>query len=246
MKQLRIVTLECPYDNWSDPAVREMFGKIVELKLKGFQREYPYGILPVDGTDFFCTHLLVCEESDNGELLPVMGYKSITLRRCKIHQAAFPLVALMKSVGSPEHVSAVQMRVENCEREGQELAYIAGWTIDPRVRHDQELTAKLNDVFKAIEVLQHSDSNTQVMTLGTLRFHVDRICCFWGFAPISCNGEPLQPVNIPYAFGERVVVFHLKEFTDIARAFARKYKAMWDQRIVLGGDKAAERIKTAA
>ena len=99
VKELRpyqLVILDCPYDTWDSQETRELFVKVVGLKLKGYLMSYPYGTLPVDTNDFVGTHHLICEKLD-GQWVPVMGYKSITLSRCKQHQLTISPVGISSS-----------------------------------------------------------------------------------------------------------------------------------------------------
>jgi hypothetical protein len=99
---LQIVVLESPYDNMNDPLVRDLFSKIVQLKIEGYRLVYPYGVLPVDSYDFIATHHLVCREI-NGSYQVLMGVKYITLKKCLTHNLPFPGIALLRTAKAVSH-----------------------------------------------------------------------------------------------------------------------------------------------
>ena len=51
-RNIRLVVIDCPYESWHAPFPRELFAKMVDLKLRGFKSHYSHGVLPLDTTDF--------------------------------------------------------------------------------------------------------------------------------------------------------------------------------------------------
>jgi hypothetical protein len=98
-KQLRVVVLESPYDTWELPQVEKIFSDMIGIKLRGYGRQYPYGVLPVDGADLISTHLLLC---DKDSLQPIMGIRWTSLNKCRAHYITFPALSLVQQAGAPD------------------------------------------------------------------------------------------------------------------------------------------------
>ena len=95
---LKIVTIEPLYDNWNNFLARDLFGQIVDVKLKGFGAHYPYGVMPIDTSDFISTHHLICQERD-GELEVLSAFKTVDLNKAITHNLTFPALSLVKLAG---------------------------------------------------------------------------------------------------------------------------------------------------
>jgi hypothetical protein len=232
LESLRLVVLDCPYETWNDPPVREWFGKMVALKLMGYQKEYPWGILPLDGSDFIGTHLMVCEERE-GQLLPLLAYKSISLGRCRIHQSTFPVLGLAMGCRSERHVAALEAILARHEADPSRLSYDGSWTIHPEARRDQQRTTLLREIMQAVHVLHHERRGTQeFLSLGAVRFKVEQFLGFWGYRPILDLSGVMDPLRLHAYFNEKVMMMHLVgEFSPAARALAEKYRSLWGSRI---------------
>ena len=61
-RRLRFVILDCIREIWSLPEVRTLFQNIITLKLEGYAATYPDTLIPLDKSDFYGTHVLVCTE----------------------------------------------------------------------------------------------------------------------------------------------------------------------------------------
>jgi hypothetical protein len=230
---LRIIILECPYDTWGDPLTRDLFSKLVHLKIAGYQQEYEYGVLPVDTTDFIATHQLVCRETPEG-FIPLTGYKSTTLERVKKHGLTFPGLGLVRSAQAQKHEKAVTQIIERCERENKSLAYTSTWTMDPSVKNNRELRMKLRDIFEAMYVLFHLEQQiSEILVGGTLRFKTEALFEFWGHHFLQLGREILPPIYVPHLLDEKVVVMHLKKFSEAAIKKVEPFRFMWNQKMTI-------------
>src|SRR4051794_39986792 len=88
-KKIKVVVVDNFYDTLNSKWVQNFFGVLADFKIKSYQKEYPYGVLPFSGHDLVGIHLLLCEE-ENGEIKPLMGYKLITYNQCKKFYLDFP------------------------------------------------------------------------------------------------------------------------------------------------------------
>ncbi len=229
-----MVTLECPYDNWNNPELVSMFGKMVGLKLRGYRKEYAYGVLPVDTTDFLAAHHLVCAERE-GELVPYLGYKVITNRRCRMHNVTFPLVALLQASGATRHASAVSEILEKAEANRQSVSYASSWTAAPEVRGDTMFSSILNRYVMAYLVLHEQAEPVDVkLACGVPSQKTDRYLIRTGFQRLTDENGEMPVFQQASLKGEDVVVLRCDRYSDEAQRVASRYAKAWENRVVLG------------
>lgn len=237
---LKIVVLECPYDSWDISPTQEMFGKMVSMKLGGFRARHPYGVMPVDAYDYVAIHQLVCEQTPEG-LRILMGYKTVSYERCKIHRLAFPMLSVFSGAHAPEHEAAVRSIIDRCEADGIQLAYTGSWTIDPDARRDPELAGRLRSIFEAMYVFCPQTYGFREIVCGCVpRLKTDVLLEEWGQKRFCKDGKPLPPVSVRHLQGDEVVLMHLeKDFSPAVKARVERWRGLWDERIVVGAPRPA-------
>lgn len=249
MKNLRFVLLKSAYDCWKNPLTQDLLMQTINLKLQGYGREYAYGTLPIDTFDFVGTQHLVCQEEANGKLSVIMGYKTSTLKRSRLHNLTFHGLAILENSGATEHAAAVRKILADCERSETEISYDGSWTMAPAAHQDRDLARHLKEVMAAIQVFYHEQEGVnQIIGFGMLRFKTDQYFKNLGYQAVCGNdGQPLPPFRMSTLQHEPAVLLHLTRFTDIARARAAKLESIWSNRLVIDvQDAAAERIFKAA
>lgn len=233
--KLTVVVIENAWENWSDPKVRDLFMKAIGLKQMGYGKEYPSSVISVDGTDFFASHHLVCKESESGDLVPLMGYRSVPFSRAKYFHYPFGGTALVRAANAPEHEASIANILEHAAWRRHEISYDSSWTILPEIRRDRELTGKLQEIMKAIHVLYHTTGGPQEVVAGAvMKFKMDRYYHYWGYGEIQNNGRKLPGLLHPFFEGAEIVVFHAQQFSTQAIADAERYRSMWEERIIVG------------
>lgn len=233
IKNLRLVIMDRPYDTWDNVKTQSLFLKTVSLKLKNYLGEYPYGVLPVDTCDFIGTHHLICQEF-NGELMPLMGYKSTTLSRSKQHNITFPALAILQSSGALQHAQEVQKILNRCETQDTEISYDGSWTIAQSVRQNREFADELKKTMMAIQVHYHiRDKIPEMVGFGMIRFKTNRYFEEMGYKQFTCEGTPLPPVKMSTLQNEPAILLHLQKFSDTALALADQYSYLWDNRLII-------------
>src|SRR4051794_13077167 len=105
---LKLAVINCPYDNWDNSSVRDLFCRIIGLKLAGYRGKHPYGALPLDTTDFVATHVAIGIDEGLQGFRPIMAYKTVTQERCKIHNLPFPALTLARASGGDAHARKVE------------------------------------------------------------------------------------------------------------------------------------------
>lgn len=227
INNIHLVELDCPYDSWDEPKTKDLFHKAVSLKIRGYQAEYPYGVLPIDTSDFVGVHHLVCEERSDG-LQPIMAYRTITSSRCKAHRMGFPPLTLMQLLKLPSHEIAIRNLLVEVEAANRVVGYASSLTIDPNYRGDP----LLKEILKATHVLYHREAGIRhVVGGGVLRFKVDSLYSFWGYDRLSYENIELPPVEVPFVMNEVTGFFVLRDFSQQSLDFAEQYRALWNRRV---------------
>lgn len=242
--RLRIVVLNAPYDTLKEPAARRALGDTLALKLEGYRRVYPYGVLPVDSYDLISTHHLVCEEDRDG-FHPIMAYRSVTLERCRIHGLAFPGLAVLRSSGAEKHERVLSGLLEKLACDPSLISYGSSWTISPRIPSGSEMRKILKDLMTAMLVTYEEETGTRErFSCGVPTVKSDRYFEGVGYTRVLDSGEtgaPLPPFAQASLVGEEAVLLRCSKFSDAARSLAGRYRELWLDRVVIGsGAEAAE------
>jgi hypothetical protein len=231
LERLRLVVMESPYDCWDNPLVEPLYAKMVGLKLRGYGRVFPYGVLAADTTDLISDHLLLCEETPQG-LVPLFGNKSVPLNKCEIHHLPFPGISVPEESGAHEHVEAVKHIIANAKKLGHDLRYAGSMTIDPKESGNKEWSKILRELFTTIYFNYYQSlKNAEILAGATIRFKVDSYTDWLGHKRLELNGKTLGPVHVAHLANEPVVWTHLTEFSFEARRTAKKWESMWLNRI---------------
>lgn len=231
VNRLRLVVMESPYDSWDHPLTEPLFAKMVGLKLKGYGRVFPYGVLAADTTDLISDHLLVCEETETG-LRPLFGNKSVPLKKCELHHLPFSGISVVEEAGASEHVEVMRQIILDAKQTDADLRYAGSMTIDPSETGNKEWSTILRELFTTIYVrFYQSLPKAEVIAGATLRFKIEAYTKWLGHQQLEKDGKVLPPIRIAHLANEPVVWTHLREFSPEAQAIAKKWEKMWDNRI---------------
>lgn len=226
--KIKIVLLSNPVSTWDDPLTRDLFFQLISLKLKGYGRSYPDGVIAVDSVDFIADHLLLCEERRDGGLRVLMGYKSVLQSRCEHYHFPFPALPLLKSSKADQYIPKIEKILADAKKRGEELAYSSSWTIDEHAQQNRELNRYLRKLFTTMIVGYHRDHNIpQWMTCGVVRFRTDEYFNFLG-------GQALTDAFAQYSLeGEPVRMFHIAQHSEQALASAAENEHVWKNRLYI-------------
>lgn len=234
MENLKIVVLESPYDTWNDPITGNLLKDLIGFKLRGYGRLYPYGIMPVDGTDLISTHLLTCRLRADGSLCPIMGVRFTSLKKCRLHYTNFPGMSLVQQANSPEHIEALEKIISEVDTRNADLFYEGSFTIDPMERETKERSIFFRELLTLMYVSYQKETNySELMGGGTIRFKMEKWLASLGHTPFTKNNIELGPIKVKHLAGEQVLVMHLKEFSFEALRITKKWQHLWDDRLVI-------------
>jgi hypothetical protein len=246
--QLQLVILDCPVDAWEEPGADQAFHRMVRLKLRGYASgEYPYGVIPVDATDFVGTHILFCRRDADG-LTPLMGYKSITYGRCRTFGMKFPPLAIAEGAGSFAHQRDIRARMERWDAEPDALRYCSSYTIEPSMRRDRAFISGLKELLGGMQVHFLRDMGTRdSMLCGVVKFKVDKMFVSWGYKGLAEGGRELPTMHQASLQGTEVKMLSLPDgFLDVVHGWAERVRPLWENRITLARPPAAAATKKAA
>ncbi|MGZ3770221.1 MAG: hypothetical protein ACXVCP_11380 [Bdellovibrio sp.] len=244
LNNFQLVIVECPYEIWDNPLVQTIFLKMVALKRQGYGNNYDKNVLPVDTSDFIGTHVLLCIKDIDGTWKPIMGYKSISLKKCQEYNLTFPGLNLVYSAKMPQHIQAVENIVRRCIDQQQGLAYCGSWTIDVEFKKNYYQNHK--DLTDATTVfyfaLKNQQNINEIVLGGTLRFHTEKIFSNWGCKPISLNEQELPPIKVAHLAEEAVIVMHTSADSPVSTiATEKKWHKIWKDRIHLRPQNTADK-----
>jgi hypothetical protein len=212
------------------------------MKLQGYGKNHAEGVTSLDGSDFFGTHLLICRSNEHGQLEPLMGYKSISLKRSQYFHMAFPGLATLKAGGAERFVPALNEIISNAERKGRDISFDSGWTKSPKI--DKEFSKYLREIITTIGTLYHLESPVKEwLTCGIFRFKTDEYFKYLGAEVFT------EPFGLASSADEKTVMLHLKEPSRQSIIDAEKHRALWNARIEITEksiERVAETLKKAA
>lgn len=238
-KKIHFVILKKPYDTFSDSVeTRDFLGKVFKLKLDGYTKYYPYGILPISDVDFMADHLVVCHEI-NGELIPVSGVKSIRYSTCSSFNVPFPAINHLFDSQSdlfPVHKEAIKNWSNQLTQKGEDFVYFGSWTMSPFLsKEDRSIVRDLNFAiicfFHRHERIRNLINATS--TTNSVHIHEEKM----GFNYLQDkNGKELGTFQAHNFAGKPFALMHITgdDFLDDYIRSIDKFKSLWDNRKVIG------------
>ncbi len=227
-RSLRIAILENPLATWDQELTRSLFCKIVALKRSGYGSEHNEGVMPLDASDFFGTHLMVCKESSSGELVPIIAYKSVTLERCDHYRMTFPALTVLQT--SRSDASRLLELMERSRKEGFGLSYDSSWTMDVDTRKDRANSASYRSLVTTIGVTYHLQKGLdQWLAAGIKRFKTDAYFSWMGGVPIGSEFKFFGLYDDPAA------MIHVPHTSEAALKVAEANADLWERRLVISG-----------
>ena len=246
-QDFQLVILDSPYETWDNPWTASLFNKMIALKRLGYGLHYPHGVLPVDTTDFLATHALLCRYDADNSLQPVMGYKTISLEKCRQYNLKFPGLSLVQNAQMPQHAKVVEDIIQRCEHENKNLAYLGSWTVDPHYKNQPGPKENLREAFLAFYRLLYMEQKiSEVLIGGTLRFGTEKIFAALGHSPLTLNGVELSPIHVAHLTKEPVLVMHSTNFTEASQLAIKKWNEVWNNRILIDVANSQSNQKRAA
>lgn len=242
-KKFRVVIINSPIDILDNDLCATMLGKTLQMKHLGYKTTYGEKVLPMDKSDFFSTHIIFCEEN-NDQLIPIIAYKSTSYDRCLYYSFEFPALTLMKSDGHPSCVDKIDNILSSIENPSM-ISFDSSWAqnLEYRFNPNSEIKKCLREITMMFAVKHHEEFNIpHMMACGVVKVKTDQF-----FLKIGLNKLNEHALFKQKNLGdEDVVIFYNNEFSFEALSMAKKYKTLWDNKLVIDGASLKSRIRKAA
>lgn len=140
LEKYNIIIIYNTYDLYDkDAKVRQYLSDTWSMKLRGYQKYFPYGVLPIDHYDFLCHHILIQDRKTKKILL---GCKSITQANCDLYGYQMPIKEHLighNILKYEKHIKSIEDWIKSCQNRGQDFGYSCGFTIDPDLKKEEKL-----------------------------------------------------------------------------------------------------------
>lgn len=235
----KFVLLRSPYELMEHELVQKLYPQVIKLKTTGYRQEYDHHVLPFDSSDFIASHLLMCEKTANG-LVPVLGLKSVTLKKCDDHRIGFPMLGMMEGLQPTiQHRETILKMMEQYRASGtsEKLAYNGSFTILPQLREDKVLMKHLWDVTFSLITNYYIDYGIpHVIAVCATKFNVHKKKEKLGWNYIQSGEGTLEEYNCKALFGASLVPMELFNVKEKSKESSEKFKDMWDDRLILDAE----------
>ena len=234
--KLQLVILKSFYDCMDNEAAKVLFPKLIDLKIKGYQKEYPYGVLPFDTSDFIATHIILCS-TENEEIIPIMGMKSITHDTCKKHRIPFPMYNIIDKSNLTRHKEAIDKMLNSFEAQGRshDVAYNGSYTVAPFVREDRSFSKECFGIASLSLIKYYQEAQIdKVIAICSTKFKIDRYKKSIGWDYLKWNNEELPDFDCYSLFGEKFVIMDWKvQNAAKSKELEESFGHLWKNRIVI-------------
>jgi hypothetical protein len=242
-RKLKVVVLDQPVFTLDDPFCATILGQALKMKRDSYSMSYHDDILPMDKSDFFGTHIILCEEINN-QYTPIFAYKSVTLDRCLQYNFEFPIYTIMKTDCH-----------EKCKVDIQNIIDIAGDSssvsydshlaknLDYRLNGDADLKNAIQEIIMMVIVKHHEEFKIpHMINLGVVKVQTDKFFLRLGQTKINEYAD----LKLTCLNNEDCVLFYSNSFSIEANQMAWKYKKLWDNKLVVDGLRAKRNFRRAA
>ena len=236
VERTRLVVLECPWENWENPLVRDMFAKMALLKKRGYGPHWGKGMMPVDSTDLVGDHVIACYEDEEGELHPFTAGRSIDEQKCReYHQNYPPMDYFAEDEKMKGFVDVTNKAIADLEIQNGKVSYYSSWTIDPAFRKlDRRVVQYSKDLYSALTYFYHKDYNiSKFFCFAVLNFNTDKFFGAWGCERVTQNDEVLPNITVPRYSDYELAYMKLENFSSELQSLAAGYSHLWDSRVVM-------------
>lgn len=224
----RVVVLENPGLNWTE-TVQILFSKIAKLKIDGYQYEYGLNVMPINSYDFFGTHLVLCEETDN-DLNPLAIAKISKYSVSKYFNYGFQPIELAFKGGNNNLANEVERILNDSMKKYGEITYDSSWTVRPDMRNHKINTIILR-IMLSIWTNYHIDNSiSEFIISATLKVGTEKMFIASGCIPLT-NNPYYKLIEID---NQKAMMFRSGEFSNMILANARKYRDLWANRMIYG------------
>lgn len=235
-RNYQFVLIRSPHEVIHHDLVSSIFPKVINFKTEGYRQEYGEFVLPFDSSDFVATHLLLCEKDARG-LNPVLGFKSVTLKKCDEYRIPFPMLGMVESSHPNQEYKDVVLHLMNEYRgrgDSGNFAYNGSFTILPRLRQDKLLMKHLWEItFSLLTNYYIEYEINHVIAICATKFNVHKKKAELGWNFVEGQNGILSAYNCRTLFDTSFIPMELKDVKEKSDLASSKFKDMWEGRLTL-------------
>lgn len=235
-KKFKFVVVKAMNEIFNYDEVRDIMPKIFEFKTEGYRAEYPDEVLPYDTSDFISSHILLCEDGSRG-LVPVMGFKSVTLEKCHKHRINFPVFGMLNPEDESKITKQTLEEIVNSylfTNSSTKLAYNGSFTVSPSIRKDKDLMKHFWDIGFSMFANYYIDEKIDhTLAVCATKFNVHKKKQEMGWNFIMKDGVQLPEYECPSLFGAKLIPMEITDISVKCKEQSKKFKQMWEERIII-------------
>ncbi len=220
----RFVVIDEPIHVY-DPKACKLWQETLWAKEKGYRNAYKSNVLPMGEDDFVATHLIIADEKPNGDLVPVVMYKSLKQSTCKKFNIEFKAMSLLKGTKFEN-----SLELGRVLKDPRDISYDSSWTINPEYKRDKEFSKYLRDLTTIMITNYHKNFNVpRWVTAGVIKYKIDQYFEFVG------GKELLPEFKLDIIDGDSVRMLYIDDVSvDPAGTIPvnKKYGHLFDDTLV--------------
>ena len=244
---LCLYQLSSPFDNFSDPVVKEFYVKALECKINGFSSVYG-DVNPIDSTEIICDHFMFCLPTAKG-LEVVSTFKILTNKQAERFNMSPPCFSLINTIKEDELKDGLTKSLKNYylknRAEGKDSCYMYAWTIIK----DYRSTVLAKEIRKlTLSILRHytEENNCGATIVGMKKVKTDEMLMNIGFEPfIDSLNNKIGHFLSPLYDNSEALLMNLKEWSPQFVKDSNKDIEFYNKRIIVGEEN-RKHIKRAA
>ncbi len=202
----------------------KVWQKALWLKEIGYRSHYKTSVLPVGVDDFVATHLIIVDQQKNGDMEPMVMYKSIRKSQADKFKIPFGGMSLLST--TPHKDSRILLDILN---EPGDISYDSSWTINPKYK-SKEISQLLRDFVTMFCCNFHKEFGySRWLTAGVRQFKIDNYFEWLG-------GKQILPeFQLEIIDNQFVRMFYIPDTNNVpaeALEVAKNMDSYWQNRIM--------------
>jgi hypothetical protein len=227
----KIIIIESPYFTLRDSSLaRELFGKVLGVRLNAYLQDYGEGVLPLGKEDFLSDLVIICQESKS-ELVPIYSFKITSFKTCETFKLTFPLISMLEDRYQDDvRLAKIKSFVENKLRSGKHMAYFGSRNKSVEVNWDEESAKILNGIgICALVEASNYFGLDEFVLFAMLNRNAFKYCEKLGMERLLQDTITVDSLGHSEAY-----IMHHTQFSESALAMSKSYYSYWENRIHVG------------
>lgn len=235
INELDIIVLEKPFLTIHNPFVRDLIGKIIQLKIEGYDAESS-NYFAFDTSDLIASHF-ICGKYINENFQPLISFKGVSLKECKRHQLEFNGESVVSKLQSSRHKKCISKFIEKSLNETGDVGYTGSLAMSPHVTR-KENRVELLKIFEAmIALYNYHNTRRYSMCIARISQGAPNIISRVGYKKIKDNFGELPPQAYPQYIDDYFELMTMEEVSKEGLQIINNIKSLWERRFTINGDK---------